>query len=415
MRICLLSKDPDLQQMCREVLEGSGEEGFSLLQCVNGDPLPHADLYVLDLRAAHDLPEGFSSEQFHKSIFLVGRTEMAALRTTVPHLPLTVLLKPVNRARLQIAFEQALARAENNCPQMLRNDRDHLLQFLLQANLKLQEYDQDRTNFIGRAVHEFRAPLTSINGYCGLLLTGALGTLSAEQREAIDRMRHSVARLSRLTATLFELSIGQRVERPATLRKGDVVASIEQALQMIGPLCQDRRITLDWQFKAPCDEVYFVPDQIEQLMINLLENSCKFTPKGGFIQVRAYPWFWERRAQGWSPAGLERRRRASHAHNAFRVEIKDNGPGIPAEHVDSIFEEYTSYSGGEDRSGAGLGLAICKVILRTHGGRIWAEANPSGADFSFVLPYGAPQSGALNGLARTRMPANDAKASFPLM
>jgi signal transduction histidine kinase len=416
MRICALSKDPDLQQLCREVLEQHSDDGFSLVESAPGEKLPHADLYILDIRAAHELPDNLSGELFHKSIFVVGRSEMDSLRSTVQHLPLTVLLKPVNRARLEIAFEQALTRTENGCPQVLRTDRDNLLQFLLQANLKLQEYDQDRTNFIGRAVHEFRAPLTSIGGYCGMLLTGNLGNLTADQREAVDRMKHSVARLSRLTTSLFELSVGQRTDRSPNLQKGDLPECVERALQVAGPLCQDRRISLDWQFRKPEADLYFVPDQIEQVMINLLENSCKFTPRGGYIQIRAYPYFWERRlSRGWSPAGIDRRRTPSRNCNSFRLEIRDNGPGILPEHVDSVFEEYTSYAGGEDRSGAGLGLAICKVILRSHGGRIWAEASATGANFSFVLPYGAPTQPCQAAAVNARLAAAEAKPVFPLM
>jgi signal transduction histidine kinase len=69
------------------------------------------------------------------------------------------------------------------------------------------------------------------------------------------------------------------------------------------------------------------------------------------------------------------------------VDICDSGPGIAAEHLDRIFEEYTSYSGGHDRSGGGLGLAICKLILSQHQGRVWAENSSEGAVFSFVLPF----------------------------
>src|ERR1035441_3642386 len=72
--------------------------------------------------------------------------------------------------------------------------------------------------------------------------------------------------------------------------------------------------------------------------------------------------------------------------NSFRVDIRDSGPGIQAVHADRIFEEYTSYGGRQDRSGGGLGLAICRMILRRHHGHLWAESHPSGAVFSFVLP-----------------------------
>jgi len=60
---------------------------------------------------------------------------------------------------------------------------------------------------------------------------------------------------------------------------------------------------------------------------------------------------------------------------------------VPFEHLEKIFEEYTSYAGGQDRSGGGLGLAICKFILNLHQGQVWAESGADGSTFSFVLPF----------------------------
>jgi signal transduction histidine kinase len=75
-----------------------------------------------------------------------------------------------------------------------------------------------------------------------------------------------------------------------------------------------------------------------------------------------------------------------HEPNAYRVDIRDSGARIPREHLTAIFEEDTSCIGGSDRSGGGLGLAICKMILHAHQGRVWAENSDSGPRFSFVLP-----------------------------
>jgi len=74
------------------------------------------------------------------------------------------------------------------------------------------------------------------------------------------------------------------------------------------------------------------------------------------------------------------------APNSYRVDIHDSGAGIPPEHLERIFEEYTSYGGGRDRSGGGLGLAITKMIISQHEGRVWAENTESGPRFSWVLP-----------------------------
>jgi signal transduction histidine kinase len=133
--------------------------------------------------------------------------------------------------------------------------------------------------------------------------------------------------------------------------------------------------------------VLFVePGPIEQVLINILDNACKFTPRAGEIEIRGYPFFWERRRGHAAKPAAERRVHVSNEPNSYRIDIRDSGPRIPEEHLSKIFEEYTSYSGGADRSGGGLGLAICKMILSSHGGRIWAENSPSGPRFCFVLP-----------------------------
>src|ERR1019366_6082326 len=93
-------------------------------------------------------------------------------------------------------------------------------------------------------------------------------------------------------------------------------------------------------------------------------------PRDGKIEIRGYPFFWERRAGQTAllDRALERRVGPVKGFNSFRVDVSDPGLGIPAEHIDRIFEEYTSYRGGLDRSGGGIGLAICRMILHRHKG-----------------------------------------------
>jgi two-component system, OmpR family, sensor histidine kinase VicK len=73
--------------------------------------------------------------------------------------------------------------------------------------------------------------------------------------------------------------------------------------------------------------------------------------------------------------------------NSYRVDIRDSGTPISPQYLESIFEEYTSYSAGGDRSGGGLGLAICRTIIDQHRGRVWAENTDKGPVFSVVLPF----------------------------
>ena len=156
----------------------------------------------------------------------------------------------------------------------------------------------------------------------------------------------------------------------------------------ITPFGEAKHIHLSVQMMPTSQALYFDREQIEQVLINLLDNACKFTPKYGSIEVRGYPFFWERRAKlKTAITNGERRTSRLQAPNSFRIDICDSGPGVPLENLDKIFEEYTSYSGGQDRSGGGLGLAICKFILNLHQGQVWAEAGEDGSRFSFVLPF----------------------------
>jgi two-component system clock-associated histidine kinase SasA len=184
------------------------------------------------------------------------------------------------------------------------------------------------------------------------------------------------------------LSIGRHVDQRPNLQRGDLRDCIDQALHEILPFAEEKRIDISVDVRPCAAPLFFERSQMEQVLVNLLDNACKFTPKYGSIVIRGYPYFWERRVAvvAGHEQGLDRRLHASREPNTFRVDIQDSGPGIPAEHLPRIFEEYTTYGGGQDRSGGGLGLAICKLIMARHNGRVWAESNPAGALFSFVLP-----------------------------
>jgi signal transduction histidine kinase len=127
---------------------------------------------------------------------------------------------------------------------------------------------------------------------------------------------------------------------------------------------------------------------MKQALVNLLENACKFSSREGTIEIKGYPFFWERRTRQVLSFDrtADRRIRRSADFNSFRVDIRDSGPGIPPEQVERIFEQFTAYGGAQDRSGGGLGLAICRMIINRHQGRLWAESSQLRAMFSFVLP-----------------------------
>jgi signal transduction histidine kinase len=393
MNLTIISEDRALYSLCREVVSETGGQWLVSLADQPGRPPERSTLYIWDYRPAAG---ALAARCFReRPLFLVDRRDLAGFRAIPGAEDANVLLKPPTRAALAafLDFNAATRRERPVAEDALRADRDNLLQCLIETNLRLQEYDQDRTNFLARAVHDFRAPLTALSGYCGLLLNEPVGSLNANQREAIRRMQRSAARLSRMATAMFQLSVGHRVELQPALREGDVRNCVEQSLHEIGPFVEEKRIAVTASM-TPCEgALYFDAVQLEQLLVNVLDNACKFTPKAGSIEIRGYPYFWERRVQmgGLGPVP-DRRRGESRAPNAYRIDIEDSGEPIPPEHLEMIFEEYTSYGGGKDRSGGGLGLAICRMIASRHGGRIWASNTDLGPRFSLVLPAAASKA-----------------------
>ena len=382
--VVLVSEDRELHQLCLEILGEILDQPWTL-SVANADGAgSRADLCIWDYQSGAELAnlgDRFSA----KHLYLVARKDLSEFRSRMAAPEANVLLKPATPVTLA-AF---LGSAVSLCgPSALRKDRDEILQCLLQTNLALQEYDQDRTNFLARAVHDFRAPLTALSGYCGLMLDESFGSVNEAQREVLRRMRRSAQRLSRMATAMFELSIARQVTKRPNLQRGDIEECLDQALHEMAPFADERRITITPELEPADEPLLFEPGQMEQVLVNILDNACKFTPKGGAIEIRGYPFFWERRSgQAGMPGGVERRRRVNRRPNSYRIDITDSGAPIAKEHLEAIFEEYASYAGAGDRSGGGLGLAICRLIVLQHRGRIWAENTNFGPRFSVVLPF----------------------------
>jgi signal transduction histidine kinase len=386
MKIVLVSEDLELRRACHEVLTELARREWELVTATPDDCPAGADLYIWDDHG-RIVPPAHLEQTPSKHLFAVRPEAIAAHGVEQPtYRTAAILLKPVTRACLSAFLQMAISALDRGAAQSLQAERDEILQCLIQANLQIQKYDQDRTNFLARIIHDFRTPLMTASGYCGLLLSEAMGPETERQKEVLRRIQHSIVRLSRMSAALFELSAGKHVRRAPELRRGDIRACLEQALHEVAPFADDKRISVTTDMLPETGALLMETGQMEQVLINLLENACKFTPKCGVIEVKGLPYFWERRCNRGKPPLDERRLHRSREPNAYRIDIRDSGPRIPEDQLPKIFEEYTSYGGGADRSGGGLGLAICKMILSAHGGRVWAENSESGPTFSFVLP-----------------------------
>jgi signal transduction histidine kinase len=376
MRVYLSSGCPDFSLDKRH--------GLTVFEAKPGSLVAEADLYVWNYSPGIDLESEVLKRPSGQHLILADPKDLDSLA----HLQNSacILLKPVNpltlRAFAELAWKAWELRQQAHETNTLRFDRDTLLQYVLEVNLKLEEYDQERSNFLARALHDFRSPLTALHGYCGLLAEGKLGIVSPEQQELLGHMRRSTKRLARLVGGTLELLLQGRFDCQPKRVAGDIEETLNAALHDVYPFLQDKSIDLAVDLQAPNGMLLFEAEQLQQVFVNLLENSCKFTPRNGTIQIRGYSVYRNSEPGIQDPCSDAQER----VPDAYQVDISDSGPGVPPHLEKKIFEQYASYSGANDRSGGGLGLAICRAIVTSHLGNIWATPSQDGGRFSFVIP-----------------------------
>jgi len=215
------------------------------------------------------------------------------------------------------------------------------------------------------ASHELRTPLTSINAAIKLIGTGKFGELAPKGQQLIEIIASNTDRLIRLINNLLNL---ERLEsRQLTLNKKacSVQTLINHALALMQPMAQEQKITLRSNGVAPDLTVWADPDQILQVLTNLINNGLKFSPPHTEIQITA--------------DGDQR---------GVLLAIADQGPGIAGEDCDRIFERFQQVKDHQSsHQGTGLGLAICREIVKQHHGNIWVEsAIGQGSRFLIILP-----------------------------
>jgi len=394
MKVRLISKDSELFRVCREILPKEHALGWNSFEEQAGESPAPDELIIWDVPPGGVIPGDATARPLWNSLFLVDRNDVGAFCEAHARTHLSIVLKPVGRATLSAFLNEVLEvgrkQQASRCDSPDRSDCDQMLQCLIQANLRLQEYEQGHWNFLARTVHDFRAPLTAVTGYSGLLLGEMLGPLTKDQKGVVERIQQSAQRLSRMSTAIYQLSLGRRGEYCANYQRADIRECLEQALDEMTPIIREKGISIEAELQPTPEDLFFEPAYIEQVLLSLLDNACKFTPRYGRINIQGRPYFWERRQtrQRGSNAAHERRSQDRRLVNAFRIDIQDSGPAIPSDRLGRMFEESASYSGTGDRSGGGLGLAISKLLIDRHHGAIWSENTPAGAAFTFVMPIG---------------------------
>jgi signal transduction histidine kinase len=246
-----------------------------------------------------------------------------------------------------------------------------------------------RTLALASAAHELKTPLAVMSGYTDLLLGERLGPLTDGQRNVLGEMQQNAARLQKFIQNFLSYSAIESGKFQLSRQMHDVNACIAEVVEhWAGPYAL-RQTTCEFEPDGSLEPVYIDFLKFQHIISNLLDNALKYTPPGGRVRIVTEPYLWERRSYRQNLAFPQERRKRSQPckHNAIRISVSDNGPGIPSEYQLEIFSEFLRVGKEEQPSGMGLGLAIARRLAEAHGGKIWVESEiGQGSTFCVLLP-----------------------------
>jgi len=230
---------------------------------------------------------------------------------------------------------------------------------------ELRRLERVRQDFVANVSHEFKTPLTAIQGFAETLLAGALDDPN-NNRRFLEIMREHAARLARLTNDLLKLARIEAGKLEIEFFPVSLIELIEGCAETTLLKASRKQITLDVVLPAGLPPVRGDSGLLRDVLQNLLDNAIQYTPEGGRIEVSA----------------------TAKPREAV-VTVADTGIGIPSTEQERIFERFYRVDAARSREagGTGLGLSIAKHIVEAHGGRLWVEsAVGSGSRFSFSIP-----------------------------
>jgi signal transduction histidine kinase len=314
---------------------------------------------LLDL----NLPDSRGAETFRKVI------EYA------PHVPIVVLSGQDDEALALKAVHQGvqdyLVKGNISSKHLERSIRYAVERQGMIRALEITQKQQleFKNQFLSHVSHELRTPLTCIHQFVTILLDGLAGPLAPDQNDHLKTILKSVNQLHAMIRDLLEATRAESGKLRITLRCIAVGDLVRQTIAMMKPMADEKHLGLEMALDQRLPLVYADPDRVLEILINLVENAIKFTPSDGAIMVQA--------------------NLVDADSNSVYVAVSDTGRGMGPEAKALIFERL--YQDGDsiddNRSGLGLGLFICREIVRLHQGRIWVSSEPGqGSTFTFTLP-----------------------------
>ncbi|MEO6508586.1 MAG: HAMP domain-containing sensor histidine kinase [Patescibacteria group bacterium] len=242
------------------------------------------------------------------------------------------------------------------------------------ANEKLKELDHLKDEFVSVASHELRTPMTAVKSYLWMALNGKGGELNEKQKYYLDRAYMSTDRLIKLVNDMLNVSRIEAGRVSLSVDKVDLNTLSEEVIAEVKPRADELGLTIKLVKVSDLPPVIADSDKIKEVLINFIGNSLKFTLSGGVIEINFVK-----------------------KEDMIITNVIDNGKGIMKEYQAKLFEKFGiikgSYTTTSTSQGTGLGLYICKSIIKMHKGEIWAasEGKDKGSTFSFSLKVYNPK------------------------
>jgi NtrC-family two-component system sensor histidine kinase KinB len=235
---------------------------------------------------------------------------------------------------------------------------------LLRDVTRLTELDRLKSEFVMTASHELRTPLTSIGMSIKLLLERTMEKLNEKDQQLLLAAHEDLQRLKTLVNNLLDLSKIEAGKMEMEFENISLHTLCENAVGVLKSQIDSKGICLTLDFSQNIPHVKADANKIIWVLTNLITNALHYSERGGHIRVSA-----------------------EHLGPYVHVSVTDNGSGIPFEVQSKIFDKFVQIKSDKALGGSGLGLTICKEIVRAHGGTIWVDSSPGeGSTFTFTLP-----------------------------
>lgn len=304
-------------------------------------------------------------DRFHKdAILLIFAGANIAVGTVVSRFvgkrPLATIVE-LSKATKEVAKGNFNIRLdENSCAAEIR---DMTRNFNVMTK-ELAGTEMLRNDFVENVSHEFKTPVSAIEGYATLLQSKGLS--EEKRQEYTQKILHSTRRLSSLTGNILLLSRLENQEMETEKESFSLDEQLRECILLLEEAWSVKQVELDIEL----DECNYTgsPELLAQVWQNLLHNAIKFVPENGLVRVRL-------------------RKKQDHV----LVSVSDSGPGMPGDVLGRIFEKF--YQGDPSRAahGNGLGLALARRVVNLHGGEITAASGEGkGTVFTVILPWRIP-------------------------